>query len=192
MAWQSSNRSIGRDMAVVAGGLAAGVLGSRLLPPMLAMANGSMRVRLGQGPLDRLLDDHRQILTLLGQMREAYDVSVGRRTAMFLSLKRLLAKHALAEEDVVYPVLHGKVGAAEAAKRLYDEHADMKIHLYELEASLHDATDWTARVRWLHDLVERHIRAEETVEFPRLHAFMEGREGRTTASQIHREEAMIL
>ncbi|HYE90307.1 MAG TPA: hemerythrin domain-containing protein [Terriglobales bacterium] len=192
MAWQSSNRSIGRDMEVVAGGLAAGVLGSRLLPPMLAMANGSMRVRLGQGPLDRLLDDHRQILTLLGQMREAYDVSVGRRTAMFLSLKRLLAKHALAEEDVVYPVLHGKVGAAEAAKRLYDEHADMKIHLYELEASLHDATDWTARVRWLHDLVERHIRAEETVEFPRLHAFMEGREGRTTASQIHREEAMIL
>ncbi|MBV9035631.1 MAG: hypothetical protein JO182_14170 [Acidobacteriaceae bacterium] len=43
----NESRNTGRDLAVLLGGVAAGIVGSRLLPPLLAMVNGSGRVRRG-------------------------------------------------------------------------------------------------------------------------------------------------
>jgi hemerythrin superfamily protein len=183
---------LGRNLAVVAGGVAVGVLGSRLLPPMLAMANGSVRARLGEGPFDRLKQDHRQILAILDQMVERDDDGMTSQGAMFLSLKRTLAKHAMAEEDIVYPVLHERAHAAEEAKRLYSEHADMKIHLWGLEDALKQGLDWDTRVQALRSLIRRHVEDEESVQFPRLESLMDEQLSRATPAQIRREEAMIL
>jgi hemerythrin superfamily protein len=179
-------------MAAVAGGLAMGVLGSRLLPPLVAGATGSVRARLGQDPFERLRHDHRHILSILDQMSQAPDDSTTRRMPLFLSLKRTLGKHALAEEDVVYPLLHEDVGAIEATRQLYREHAEMKIHLYEPERTLKSDASWAERVRSLRDLVARHVRDEEDVQFPKLQQLMDERRSRTVSGQIHREEAMIL
>src|SRR5438128_38606 len=96
----------GRDMAWLLGGLAAGVLGSRLVPPVVAALIGSGRVRAGGDPFAVLMDDHRKILLLLDEMVTAPIDSTARRGRLFLMLKRKLAKHALAEEDVVYPIVH--------------------------------------------------------------------------------------
>ena len=180
------------DIAALAGGLAVGILGSRLLPPMLAAASGAVRVKLGQDPFERLKDEHRQILTILDQMLQARDGATARRTALFLSLKRTFARHALAEEDVVYPVLHGPAGAADAARNLYAEHAEMKIHLYALEQALMNGESWGVQLPTLRELIARHIRTEEDVEFPRLQSALDTHARRTAASQIHREEAMIV
>src|ERR1041385_3358033 len=84
------------------GGLALGIVGSRLVPPLFAMANGALRARMGDDPFDPLLRDHRAILGTLEKMREAADDSSVRRLPLLLTLKRTLGKHALAEEDVVY------------------------------------------------------------------------------------------
>ena len=54
--------------------------------------------------------------------------------ALFVALSRSRGRHALAEEDVVHPVLHTEAGAG--AQQLYAEHAEMKVHLYELENAL--------------------------------------------------------
>ena len=37
-------------------------------------------------------------------------------------LKRKLAKHAMAEEDVVYPIVHNQTAETTESKHLYDEH----------------------------------------------------------------------
>jgi hemerythrin superfamily protein len=194
--WHDRHRqresSLGRNLAVVAGSVAIGVLGSRLLPPMLAMANGSVRARLGEGPFDRLKQDHRQILAILDQMVEREDDSTMSQGALFLSLKRTLAKHALAEEDVVYPVLHERAHAVEEAKKLYSEHADMKVHLYGLEDALKQGLGWDTRVQALRSLIRRHVEDEESVQFPRLEALMDEQLSRATPAQIRREKAMIL
>jgi iron-sulfur cluster repair protein YtfE (RIC family) len=179
-------------MAAMAGGLAVGVLSSRVLPPMLAAATGSMRARFGEGPFERLKEDHRHILTILERMLAAPDGSRAGQAPLFLSLKRTLAKHALAEEDVVYPMLSVTAGATEAAKRLYSEHADVKIHLYQLETALRDGTSWASPLRSLRDLLVPHIRSEEEVEFPKLERLMDERISRTATGKIRREEAMIL
>jgi iron-sulfur cluster repair protein YtfE (RIC family) len=185
------DRWLGRDMATLAGGLAMGVVASRVLPPIIAAATGSVRVMLGESPFEQLKRDHRRIFTLLDTMLAA-DEALGEQDALFLVLKRTIAKHALAEEDVVYPVLHTSAGAADAAKRLYEEHADVKIHLYAIETALKSHGNASAPLRSLNDLLSRHIRDEEDVEFPKLQALMDARESRAASGQIRREEAMIL
>jgi len=185
------DRWFGRDVATLAGGLAMGVVASRMLPPMLAAAGDSVRVMLGESPFEQLKRDHRRIFTLLDTMLAADD-SLDEQGALFLVLKRTIAKHALAEEDVVYPVLHTSAGAADAAKRLYEEHADVKIHLYAIETALKTHGNASGPLRSLNDLLRRHIRDEEDVEFPKLQALMDARASRATSGQIRREEAMIL
>jgi iron-sulfur cluster repair protein YtfE (RIC family) len=180
MQLQRRERSKARGLAAMAGGLAVGMMTSRLLPPLLASAAGSMQVRLGRDPFQRLVRDHRQIQSLVDRMVGASEDSVARRTALFLSLKRALGKHALAEEDVVYPLLHG--AAAGAAKQLYGEHAEMALK--------RDA-GWTGRVQALQELIGRHIREEEEVQFPKLQATMDQQQRRSLSAQIHREEALL-
>jgi iron-sulfur cluster repair protein YtfE (RIC family) len=188
----SESRSAGRDLAVLLGGIAAGIVGSRLLPPLLAATNGAGRARRGHDPFELLIEDHRMILATLGQMLEEPQESTVRRASLYLTLKRKLAKHALAEEDVVYPLLHNQGQDKEASKELYDEHADMKILLFELEELLKAKGDWTQQVRSLRNLIQDHVNEEEQVVFPKLRQIFHGNGGAKVSGQISREEALIL
>lgn len=185
-------RSIYRDMAAVAGGLAVGIAGSRLLPPLAASASGSVRTRFGKDPFQRLIRDHRYIAATLEQMETAAPEDTAQRAKLFLILKRTLGKHAMAEEDVVYPLLHDEIHDEQQSKQLYSEHADIKIHLFELEKLLKAGEDWTDRVRTLRYLIVEHVREEEEVEFPKLREALQKKHGRMLSGQIHREEAMVL
>lgn len=185
-------RPFTRDIAAVAGGLAVGVVSSRLLPPLLAGAAGSVRASFGENPFERLMQDHRSVLSLLERLVAASEGSSARRMAIFLAVKRALAKHALAEEDVVYPLLQTKGNAATAAKQLYSEHADMKVHLYELEMAVAGGAAWAERARSLQTLIARHIREEEDVHFPKLQGLLDAEGRRRLGGQVRREEALIL
>jgi hemerythrin superfamily protein len=181
-----------RDAATIAGGLAVGIIGSRLLAPVFATASGSVRARMGRDPFERLIDDHRYILSVLEEMENTPADSTVLRAKQFLMLKRTLAKHALAEEDVVYPLLHEDLHAEDESNHLYREHADMKVHLFELERLLKNGEDWSARSRQLRNLIQDHARQEEEVEFPRLREALNEKRTRKLSRQIHREEALIL
>lgn len=177
---------------MIAGGIAIGLLGSRLLPPVMAMVTGAVRGKASGDPFQRLENDHQVILGTLRSMEEIQDTGAGKRTALFLALKRKLAKHALAEEDVVYPLLQDEGERRAAAKHLYDEHADMKVLLFEIEQSLMEGRPWSGPVSTLRAMVERHAEEEEREQFPRLRAVLtESRFGQV-AAQVHREEALIL
>jgi hemerythrin superfamily protein len=186
------NRNTGHDLVVLAAGIATGILGSRLLPPLVAMASGSMRVRNGQDPFDLLIQDHRTILSVLDKMASEPADSNVRRPTLFLLLKRTLGKHALAEEDVVYPLLHGRGHDPQGSKELYDEHADMKILLFELEECLLSKTDWSEPVGRLRDLIQEHVKEEEEKVFPSLKAMLDETQAPKVSGQIRREEALIL
>jgi hemerythrin superfamily protein len=180
------------NAAALAGGVALGVLGSRLLPPVMANASGSMGAKLGRDPFRKLEQDHRLIETTLREMAAAREASLLQRTNLFLLFKRKLGKHALAEEDVVYPVLHDIAGEENKARELYDEHAQLKIHLFGLELALASQSQWNERVRRLQDLILPHIRDEEDVEFPRLRRILQEKQHASISGKILREEAMVL
>jgi hemerythrin superfamily protein len=175
-----NHRNTPRDIAVLAGGLALGMLASKLVP-VIASARGSMQTRAGGDPFDMLIEDHQTILSTLDSMQRHSNSTLARRSALFLRLKRTLGKHAMAEEDIVYPLLHRQSGEEENAKELYDDHAEIKIHLYELEQLLRSNGDWTERVRSLTDLIREHAREEEEQEFPKLRQLLSEDRTRATA-----------
>jgi hemerythrin superfamily protein len=186
------DRTSGRDIAMVMSGVAVGLLGSRLLPPIIAMATGSIRGKAARDPFQKLENDHRLILRTLSAMEQTQDGGIAKRTALFLAAKRKLAKHALAEENVVYPLLQDEAQRRDAAKHLYEEHADMKSLLYEIEMCLMEGRPWTEPVSRLRAMVERHAEEEEREQFPRLRAVLSEQRYGQVAAQVHREEALIL
>ena len=183
---------VGRNVAMLAGGVAAGVVASRLLPPLVCAITGSTRVRAGGDPFDLLIKDHRDILSLLDEMIAGPSASAPRRGRQFLVLKRKLAKHALAEEDVVYPIVHNDTASGDERKHLYDEHAEMKILLHEIETQLKSGEDWSGSVRPLREIVRRHAEEEEKTVFPELRRELSRSHQPRLSGQISREEALIL
>lgn len=186
------NRNIMYTIGSALGGIAAGVVASRLLPPLVAQTGGALRSKMGKDPFSRLIRDHQKIRSLLNEMVQTPEGHLARRAKLFLNLKRTLAKHAMAEEDVVYPLLHGPLNDPRHSKHLYDEHADIKIHLYEIEQLLMRNENWSERVRALRDLVEAHVRDEEEVQFPKLRQHLSKRQNSMVAGGISREEALVL
>jgi hypothetical protein len=132
-------KSSTRAAASFATGAVLAFVGSRLLPPIVAQARGAVRASAGGDALSALIDDHRAIMSHLDAMAETADNQVFERTQRLLRLKRRLAAHAMAEEDIVYPVLRGTDDASRDAMHPYEEHARMKILLYRLERDPKDS-----------------------------------------------------
>jgi len=187
-----TEKRTGRGLMMLLGGIGAGVVGSRLLPPLMANMMGSKRVRAGGDAFAMLIDDHRQIRSFLDDMMDSPADSTLRRSRLFLMLKRKLAKHAMAEEDVVYPIVNSHSGENDKPKHLYDEHADMKILLYELEGKLKNREDWSSTVRQLRHLILRHVDEEEHSIFPQLRLQLSQEGLPKVSGQIAREEALIV
>lgn len=182
-----------RSLAMFAGGAVAAIIASRLLPPLTAQATGTARAKAGyRDGFDTLVRDHRKILSLLTRMERSPDNAVIDRTQLLLRLKRQLAMHALAEEDVIYPLLHGRAHEAGDARHLYEEHADMKMHLFTLEETPKDDPYWIETLRDLKALIEEHVRQEEDVDFPKLRRMLGKRETAHISGSVQREKAFIL
>lgn len=181
-----------RSMAAFACGTVAGLAAGRLFPPLVASAAGAARVTAGRDPFEPLIADHRRFVDLLDNMAESRPGSVLRRTQLLLRLKRGLAAHAMAEEDVVYPLLSDRAKAAEDARRLYGEHAEMKMLLFRLEQTPKAEPGWSRLARDLRTLVAEHARHEEEVDFPRLRTALDHTARIRLARDLHREKSLVL
>jgi hemerythrin superfamily protein len=182
----------GRDLAAFGVGALLMLVASRMAPPVAGRAVGKMRAMAGTDPFDALAQDHRKVMALFDTIEATDETATVRRAAMLLQLKRMLTAHALAEEDVVYPMLRDDAGRSEEANRMYREHADIKIRLFELEHKPKDDLSWIEDLRALRRVVGEHVRVEEQNEFPRLRAALD--EARTTdlLGEVQREKSMLL
>lgn len=187
----SNGRSSGRYAMLVLGAAGGMILG-RFGPVLLANASGLLRASAGQDPFQGLIREHRELLSLLDKMENTPKENQLKRNALFLKFKRTIAKHALAEEDIIYPQLHDDAERAQESEKLYQEHARMKVLLFEVERAIKEDEAWTARVRDLRNEIEPHARQEEDVEFPRLRALMNGRRSAELSRKIYQEESLIV
>jgi iron-sulfur cluster repair protein YtfE (RIC family) len=185
---RNDNRSF-RTTTLI-GGILVGILSARVLPPFLARACGTARARAGRDPFESLIADHRRFRDLLAKMDEA--TGTIQRPQLLLRLKRGLAAHAMAEEDVVYPMLQDEAGAKPDPTHLYAEHAALKVLLFRLEKKVLDGGDWTEEVGAMTALLTEHARHEEEVDFPRLRELLGKEGGVTLARKISREKALVL
>lgn len=132
-------------MAFGAGAL-LGLAAGRIAPPAVGQAIGSLSGMAGRDPFEALAEDHRKVPALFDVIEQTADAARLRRATLLLQLKRMLTAHALAEEDVIYPMLRDDAQRQEMASPLYREHAEMKIRPFELERQAKDHPDWIARL----------------------------------------------
>jgi hemerythrin superfamily protein len=181
-----------RDAILFGAGAILMLAASRLAPPFAGRAVGSLRAMAGTDPFDALAQDHKKALALFDRIEATEPSQVARRAAMLLQLKRMVTAHALAEEDIVYPMLHDDAQRREEAKKLYREHADIKLKLFELEHKAKDDPSWIVEVKSLHRILEEHAREEEQSEFPKLRAALDEGQRASLLGEVTREKSMLL
>lgn len=177
---------------LLAAGATGGFFLGRVLPVLLANASGLTQGAVGRDPFARLIEQHRTLLSLLDKMEQLPPEDWAKRRISFLAFKRTIGKHAMAEEDIVYPLLKTEAERHDATQKLYREHASMKIHLFELEKAIHSREEWGDAVRALRSEIEPHAREEEQTEFPRLRELLDQKRTAELMRKILQEEALVV
>jgi len=124
--------------------------------------------------IDFLVSQHEQIKSLFADTLAA---SGEAREKAFIDLRRLLAVHETAEEEVVHPRAKRKLadGAAVVDERLKEEH-EAKTLLQKLEKLDVDSEEFTTMLTELRDAVIEHATHEEKDEFAKLGEQLDGDE----------------
>jgi len=113
-----------------------------------------------------LKEQHQEIKALFSSVAGATGED---KEALFAQLRRLLAVHETAEEEIVHPAAKKALvdGEEVIAARLREEHEAKEV-LRELEGLNVDSTEFGAKFQSLATAVVAHAEAEEAEEFERL------------------------
>jgi hemerythrin superfamily protein len=129
------------------------------------------------------------------QIKSLFDRVIGatgsEREQAFLELRRLLAVHETAEEEIVHPRAKRELdnGESVVSARLEEEH-EAKQALSELEKLDVDSPEFETKFRKLQSDVVAHAEAEEHQEFEQLKAELEDSQLERMRNAVRIAEAM--
>lgn len=130
--------------------------------------------------------EHRVVRKLLKAMTHADFEAPARRAALLEKVSELLTRHAVEEENAVYPAVSGMGEEAEAGQ-LVDDHAEIKTLLRELQAMAPEDPMWRDKARALRKVFDEHVRKEEDEVFPRLSQSLGDSENEKLTKLVQRE-----
>ena len=177
--WGNQDKSIllGAAVAGAAVGLAANI-GRKFLVQGMSAAAGDWA--------DALAAEHKMTLALFDKIEATDDDQTMMRSALLAKLKFALTKHALQEENVIYPALR-QANSAHEADTLESEHGYVKTYLYELETMPNDSPEWLARVRDFRSMIEPHMKMEEEEIFPTMRGMMSDEQNSRLTTMMNKE-----
>src|SRR4051812_31532165 len=118
---------------------------------------------------DALAAEHKAVLALFDKLEATGDEQSWIRAHTLTRIKNALGKHALEEENVIYPALR-EANEAHDADALNAEHGYIKTYLFELDNMPKTGPAWLQRVRDFRVMLEEHMRMEEDEVFPAFRA----------------------
>ncbi|HEX4736225.1 MAG TPA: hemerythrin domain-containing protein [Allosphingosinicella sp.] len=177
--WGSGNTGViaGAALAGAAIGIAANV-GRKLFVQYSTGLTGDW--------FDALKAEHQMTLAIFDKIEATDDSQTMMRSHLLMKLKYALDKHAVEEENVVYPALR-EANLAHDADALNSEHGYVKTYLYELETMPKDSPDWLARVRDFRSMIHEHMRMEEEEVFPSFHQSLSAEQNARLTSMMNKE-----
>jgi hemerythrin superfamily protein len=177
--WGSGNTGVivGAAMAGAAVGIAANV-GRKLLVQLTSGASGDW--------MEALKTEHQMTLAIFDKIEATDDSQTMVRTHLLGKLKYALTKHALQEENVIYPALR-QANSAYDADHLEEDHGYVKTYLYELETMAKDSGEWLARVRDFRQMIQTHMKEEEEEIFPKFRELMTPDQNSRITAMMHKE-----
>ena len=175
----------GKLIAAGAAGLAVGLAAN--VARKLAVQAPTMMA----GEWDEALKaEHQLTLKVFDAIEATTEKNTTKRATLLMNLKHMLAKHAMEEENAVYPALRD-AGEAEQADHLNNDHGYVKQYLYDLTMMPKDSPAWIAKVRQFRTDIEKHMQEEETDLFPRLKAKLTAEKNKALTSAMNKEGLKI-
>jgi len=175
----------GKLIAAGAAGLAVG-LAANVARKLVVQAPTMM-----SGDWDEALKaEHQLTLKVFDAIEATTEKNTTKRSTLLMNLKHMLAKHAMEEENAVYPALRD-AGESEGADQLNSEHGYVKQYLYDLTMMSKDSPSWIAKVRDFRADIEKHMREEETDLFPRLKAKLTPEKNKALTMAMNKEGLKI-
>lgn len=168
---------VGAAVAGAAIGLAANV-GRKLFVQFTSGATGNWS--------EALATEHKMTLAIFDKIEATDGSQTMMRSHLLAKLKYALTKHALQEENVIYPALR-EAGERVDADHLTTDHGYVKTYLYELEAMAKDDPSWLPRVAEFRTMIERHMREEEDDVFPRFRAWLSEEKDKELTALMNKE-----
>ena len=135
---------------------------------------------------DALKAEHAATLKVFDLIEATDDTQTHRRSLHLVQLKHALAKHAIQEENTIYPALRD-AGEIEGADELTKEHGYVKQYLYDLENMPKEGPAFLEKVRAFRAEIEDHMREEEEELFPALKARLSAEENKELTLAMNKE-----
>lgn len=136
--------------------------------------------------MDGLIAEHQAVLKLFDGLEATDDKAAGRRTMLLAQIRHALAKHAIEEENVIYPALR-EAGKVEDADELTREHGYVKQYLYELDNMPKTGPAFLEKVRKFRTDLEEHMDEEEERLFPALRTQLSEEKNALLTKAMNRE-----
>ena len=174
-------RGIGTIAGAFAGGAALGLI-AWLGRKAIVQAPSA----LAPDWVEALKLEHAAVAKLFDALEATDETATTRRNLLLMQLKHALVKHAIEEENVIYPALR-EAGQVEAADELNKEHGYVKQYLYELENTPTASPQWLAIVRRFRADIEDHVAEEENNLFPMLRAMLSEEKNKALALAMNKE-----
>ncbi len=133
-----------------------------------------------------LAAEHKAVIKIFDALEDTTSKNTTKRTMMLTKMKHALAKHALQEENTIYPALRD-AGKTEEADGLNKDHGYVKQYLYELDNCPKDSDTFLSILRRFRTDLEKHVREEEDVLFPGLKAQLSPEANKKLTFAMNRE-----
>ena len=133
-----------------------------------------------------LVAEHQMALKLFDALQATTIKNTTKRSIFLAQLKHALAKHALQEENVIYPALR-EAGDKDGADHLTHDHGYVKQYLYELEAMPKDGARFMEKLAEFRTDIEKHMREEEGDLFPSLKARLSAEKNKRLTTLMNKE-----
>ncbi|MGW0777475.1 hemerythrin domain-containing protein [Streptomyces sp. NPDC002835] len=124
----------------------------------------------GGNVIEELTEDHREVEALFEQIQDTA-MDGGRRRELADRMTIELVRHAVAEEQYLYPAVRKHVeGGAQLADKELSDHAEVERMLKDLEGTEPGQTEFEQTMTRLVQSVTEHVQDEEGRLFPLLQA----------------------
>jgi hemerythrin superfamily protein len=155
-----SGNGLGRMAAGAALGLAAGLA----LPHARKLVMQGPTLAAGDW-VEALTAEHRTVEKLFREMLDTTERDQAKRELLLTKIAYALNKHAIEEENVIYPAL-SENAYADSARHLAEEHQETKTFIYDLRRISSQNPSWLLKAREFWTKLEQHMHEEEDNVFP--------------------------
>lgn len=127
-------------------------------------------------PITMLKSDHATVKRLLRELNETGERAVKERERLVREIEREVKMHAQIEEELFYPTFKKVAEKTESEDLFYEateEHHVVDMVLPALKASNPKSHEFSAKAKVLKELIEHHIKEEETEMFVQARQLMD-------------------